>query len=54
MPEPKPNESQKAYVSRCIAHLVKNEGKTQKQAAGQCYGMYDQMKKKARKRAHAG
>lgn len=54
MPEPRSNETQKAYVSRCVAHLVKNEGKTQKQAAGQCYGMYDQMKRKARKRANAG
>ena len=54
MPEPRSNESQKSYISRCIAYLIKNEGKTKEQAAGQCYGMYEQVRKKARKRANAG
>ena len=51
MPIPKPNESEKDYVARCIPHLIEKEGKTQEQAAGQCYGMYHHHKKAARKRA---
>jgi len=54
MPEPKPNEAKKDYISRAIAWLIRNEGKSQKQAAGQAYGMWEQMKKKARRRANAG
>lgn len=42
MPEPQKGESSKAYISRCIRHLVTKEGKTQDQAAGQCYGMLRQ------------
>lgn len=43
MPEgPKKGESSKAWVSKCIAHCVKNEGLSQEQAAGKCYGMLRQ------------
>lgn len=54
MPEPKPNESQKDYMRRCVPYMMDKEGKTQKQAVAQCIGMHEQMSKKARKRAHAG
>jgi len=39
MPSVKKGEGSKAYLERCIPQ-VKKEGKTQKQAVGQCYGMY--------------
>ena len=48
MPEPpRKGESKSAFVGRCISYLIKNEGKTQKQAAWQCYGMWEQSKKKS-------
>lgn len=53
MPEPHSNETKKHYISRAIAFLIK-EGKSQKQAAGQAYGMWEQYRKKAGRRAHAG
>ncbi len=28
-----------AWISNCIRHVRRKEGKTGKQAAGQCYGM---------------
>jgi hypothetical protein len=40
MPEKKPGESKDDYISRCIAYCIKNEGLTQEQAAGKCYGMW--------------
>lgn len=46
MPKVRKNESRQEYVSRCIPFLIKHEGKSQKQAKGQCYGMYKQHKKK--------
>lgn len=39
MPSVKKGESSKSYMSRCIP-TVKKEGKSQKQAVGQCYGMF--------------
>lgn len=39
---PQEGESSKAFISRCISYLIKNEGKTKDQAAGQCYGMLRQ------------
>lgn len=39
MPKPKAGESEQDYISRCIPMVMK-EGKTQEQAAGQCYGMW--------------
>lgn len=43
MPTPKPNESQKDFVSRCVP-MVMNEGTTkdQKQAVAICYSMFRQ------------
>lgn len=38
--KPGPTESKDEFIGRCIAY-VKNEGKTDDQAAGQCYGMWD-------------
>ena len=47
MPQPpKQGESKQAFISRCIAYLIENEGKTQDQAAGQCYGMWDNRKRR--------
>jgi len=39
MPSVKKGESQKKYLARCVPAL-RAEGKGQKQAVGQCYGMY--------------
>jgi hypothetical protein len=41
MPEVQKGETGKAYISRCIKQVM-GEGKTQKQALGQCYGMLRQ------------
>lgn len=45
MPEHKKGESRDDWMKRCIPDLIKNENKTQEQAAGQCGGMYDSWKK---------
>ncbi len=39
-PEIKPNESETDYVSRCIPWLINNEGLSQEQAAGKCFGIF--------------
>ena len=39
---PQKGESKESFIGRCISYLVKNEGKNQEQAAGQCYGMWRQ------------
>lgn len=44
MPKPKPGESEKDYVARCVP-VVMGEGATQEQALGKCYGMYKNAKK---------
>lgn len=41
MPEHKKGESRQDWMNRCIPYLIKNEGKTQEEAAGKCGGMYD-------------
>lgn len=46
---PGAKESQNEFLSRCISYLIKHEGKTSKQAAGQCYGMWRQRHKVAAK-----
>ncbi len=43
MPSVKSGESKNDFISRCIP-IVKGEGKTQKQAVGQCYGMWKHAK----------
>ncbi|MFH1781852.1 MAG: hypothetical protein ABH835_04545 [Patescibacteria group bacterium] len=45
--ELKDKKGQGAFISRCVVVVMK-EGKTQKQALGQCFGMYKQAKKKAK------
>jgi len=40
IPDIKPGESKEDYVSRCIAYCIKEEGLTQEQASGKCYGMW--------------
>jgi len=37
---PKPEEDKNDFISRCISYVI-DEGKTPEQAAGQCYGMWD-------------
>lgn len=45
MPKPKPGESQKDYVSRCIPIRQKEHpGEDVKQSAAVCYSMYRQAK----------
>jgi hypothetical protein len=41
MPEVKPNESSRSYISRCVKQVM-SEGKTRDQALGKCYGMLRQ------------
>ena len=41
MPKPRKGEKGSDFVSRCVSQVV-GEGKTQKQALGQCYGQLRQ------------
>ena len=45
---PKPGESKQDFVSRCIPLALK-EGDTKEEAAGKCYGIYDNAKKSVTK-----
>lgn len=45
MPKKRPNESQSSYMSRCVPHVKKKEGLSQKQAVGKCIGMFKYKKK---------
>jgi len=54
MPEVKKGESEQSYISRCISHCIKNEGLTQEQAAGKCYGMWRNKKKGSSIARHLG
>jgi len=50
MPRPKyprENEDKNNYISRCVKYLMDKEGKSQKQALGQCYGMWREGKRKS-------
>lgn len=49
MPKPKPNESRKDYISRCIPTVI-NEGTTKdsKQAAAICYSLWKEHHKNAK------
>lgn len=40
---PSVGESKDEFISRCIAYVIK-EGKTEDEAAGQCYGMWENQK----------
>ena len=40
MPRPSKGESRKAFISRCIPHLVEKEGHSQKHAVGKCFGIW--------------
>lgn len=42
MPKPNKNEKKEHFISRCIPYLIKKEGKSQKAAAGQCFGIWKQ------------
>jgi len=39
MPKPKAGESEKDFIARCIPEVMQ-EGATQEQALGKCYGIY--------------
>lgn len=45
MPTPNKNETEEKFVSRCIAYVIKEKGKDQKQAAGECYGIWREHRK---------
>ena len=45
MPKPLKKESKSHYISRCVTQVMK-EGKKQDAALGQCYGMWEEYKKK--------
>jgi len=45
MPTPKKNESENAFVQRCISFVVKNEGKKPDQAYAICKGLWDKSQK---------
>jgi hypothetical protein len=38
--KPRAGEDKSAFISRCIAY-VRNEGKSEREAAGKCYGMWE-------------
>ena len=40
MPNPKPGETEREFLSRCIPELVKDEYYEQKQAIAVCYSKY--------------
>lgn len=50
MPDVRPGESRKHYVSRAIPIIMDEDGRSPRQAAGKAHGMYDQYLKRKRKR----
>jgi hypothetical protein len=40
MPEPKANENQNDFIGRCVPFMM-DEGKTQDEALGACYGIWE-------------
>jgi len=46
MPEPKPNESKKEFMNRCIPYVVKNENLESDAAWQKCNGIWEQHQKK--------
>lgn len=53
MPNPGKTEKKSEFISRCVPMLM-DEGKTQDQALGQCYGVWKQAKEKAGMSANLG
>jgi len=52
MPEPKKDESQDAFVSRCIQHVMNKESVSDtRHAAAKCHGIYKQFRQNAEKKA---
>lgn len=51
MPNLKPGESKNSFISRCVREVM-SEGKTQDEALGQCYGMFESQKKQASASIH--
>lgn len=51
MPNLKSGESKNSFISRCVREVM-SEGKTQDQALGQCYGMFESQKKNASASIH--
>jgi hypothetical protein len=54
MPKPRKGENRQDFANRCIPYLIRegkhpNTKKGRKQAAGECYGIYDNWKKKQKK-----
>lgn len=41
---PHENETQDKFISRCVSYL-RDEGKSQEQALGQCFGLWNQRHK---------
>jgi len=42
LPKPKPNESQKDFIQRCVVDPnIQKEGKTPEQRLGICYSIYE-------------
>lgn len=46
MPKHKKGETKSKWMSRCVPHVKKKEGKSQKAAVGKCLGMWRSHKKK--------
>jgi hypothetical protein len=46
MPTPNAGESKSDYISRCIPYVIKEEGASQDQAVGKCYGLWKYFQKK--------
>jgi len=46
MPVPRKDEKRNPFISRCVHELVHGEGKDPKAAVGECYGIWDEHKKK--------
>lgn len=47
---PRKNESKSEFIGRCVKYIMNREGKTQEQALGMCYSLYNQARKKKRKK----
>lgn len=48
MPKPAAGEKQNNFINRCVKQVM-NEGSTQDQALGKCYGIWNDTKKAEKK-----